>query len=1033
MRAQTRQLLVLVLWAAACACGRRFEPARQGGPLTASAERAIVPPLGTTRIQVSGGTGEITLFTLPGDLQSGPRAKVDAAGRSYTAGAQGSVTDVVRVRDGAGAERQVHIAVGTALSVSPLETSVGPNDATVLTVTGGQAPYCFELIGDAYCPLRPAGKICSAAATSCQAAAADGGAADSCVDGTGRFVAGSCGPTTQLIQISDFNGAMVTARVNVGASLRVVASQTAVRPLESAQLLPSGGVPPYSFRMASHGNESFGSVDLTGRYTAGPNADERDTIVVTDFHGVETRISIDVGDPSVRLPSRESYFLYHGDLNGDGLQDLIAASQGSINAGLTISYGSPLGGLSPPIYLAFHDQILGVLVTDLDGDGNDDIVVSVSPRNVSAAGLVALRLIRGQSNGSLVFSPDFNFPSTGNEPLYGNPDVLDFRGTGGPAVVGTIGGPSFVTGPHTLLLLGAPDGGLQPVASLPIGTGTSVVSTDGLNARVVDGGGVEAVVVRYFGPGYGFGPECPNLAVAGIALEHLGLAFDGGFTVNTAPVSCLSLPDEPNIIRTGVLDLNGDDRADFYLAGYDWASDTTMVDLLRSAADGGWQSPERVTRPTYLFDVVGHMLGGDELDLVGSGPGVRFVDVDGGLQALDQGFAAGTSAVTSGDFDGDHIPDFATIDDHFMLTVLPGTLGGRTGAGRSFHFGRGPYLLATADLDGDGKDDLFAAELASRFFAGTRGGRLSLEGSDPLQPRAAIGLQGHLIVGWTAADGGQLAATIQASDAGSQSVALSVPSLHSLSVLDPSGIRLQGKLLAVGFDEQNFRVVPQTLTLDADGGLRTDAAGPSLSGFIAVPIEFSGSAHPDLAVLDLAPGSTSVSLYPAAGASWGTQPTIVVADTAALLGIPAYRLASFSLHPGGPRDQLLLVGAFGSGQGCTYIAELASFSVVAGVLVPSATTPQFVNTCGFPGLRVASADFDHDGNTDLLVNDGTQVFVLRGDGTGRFVLEPIPIGTPSKAITVGDFDGDGWTDIAWSRADLPLIQIGLNAHDGGFY
>ena len=66
---------------------------------------------------------------------------------------------------------------------------------------------------------------------------------------------------------------------------------------------------------------------------------------------------------------------------------------------------------------------------------------------------------------------------------------------------------------------------------------------------------------------------------------------------------------------------------------------------------------------------------------------------------------------------------------------------------------------------------------------------------------------------------------------------------------------------------------------------------------------------------------------------------------------------------------------------------------------------------------MAVGDFDGDGKPDLAVSNysATSVNILLGDGTGNFTLVPgNPFGTQADgtSIAVGDFDGDGRTDLA---------------------
>jgi len=67
---------------------------------------------------------------------------------------------------------------------------------------------------------------------------------------------------------------------------------------------------------------------------------------------------------------------------------------------------------------------------------------------------------------------------------------------------------------------------------------------------------------------------------------------------------------------------------------------------------------------------------------------------------------------------------------------------------------------------------------------------------------------------------------------------------------------------------------------------------------------------------------------------------------------------------------------------------------------------------------VGAADFDHDGHQDIVIGVHFKAqYVLFGDGKGgftRFDKLPTPKGeVHSQAVTVADFNGDGWEDLAF--------------------
>lgn len=90
---------------------------------------------------------------------------------------------------------------------------------------------------------------------------------------------------------------------------------------------------------------------------------------------------------------------------------------------------------------------------------------------------------------------------------------------------------------------------------------------------------------------------------------------------------------------------------------------------------------------------------------------------------------------------------------------------------------------------------------------------------------------------------------------------------------------------------------------------------------------------------------------------------------------------------------------------------------------------------GLPVWDLTAADFDKDGHTDVASiqrpestsGDGT-VRVYYGDGRGGFPrFSEISVGPFPRNIAAGDFDADGWTDLAVSRPRDKSIVVLQNA------
>jgi hypothetical protein len=96
----------------------------------------------------------------------------------------------------------------------------------------------------------------------------------------------------------------------------------------------------------------------------------------------------------------------------------------------------------------------------------------------------------------------------------------------------------------------------------------------------------------------------------------------------------------------------------------------------------------------------------------------------------------------------------------------------------------------------------------------------------------------------------------------------------------------------------------------------------------------------------------------------------------------------------------------------------------------------------FPAGRepsdVEAADFDRDGDADLVFanHETSRVTMLLNDGRARFTEAPgSPFETGARphvhSVTTGDFDGDGWLDVAVDSADTREVRI-LRGGQRGF-
>jgi hypothetical protein len=80
-----------------------------------------------------------------------------------------------------------------------------------------------------------------------------------------------------------------------------------------------------------------------------------------------------------------------------------------------------------------------------------------------------------------------------------------------------------------------------------------------------------------------------------------------------------------------------------------------------------------------------------------------------------------------------------------------------------------------------------------------------------------------------------------------------------------------------------------------------------------------------------------------------------------------------------------------------------------------------------PAFVVAVGDFDGDGWLDLAVPNSFSVAVLLGNGDGSFQA-PLRFGAGNRpvSVAVGDFDGDGRQDLAVANQNSNDVSVLIN-------
>jgi len=340
-----------------------------GAALALQPERARVAPGEELSFVASGGLPAAGNAPYTFALVEAFGGSISAEGR-YTATPTANVTEVVEVRDATGvAVARAPIAVGAAVALSADLTGVLPPRSVVqLSATGGGGEYRFT-----YAPVSGDGESIDAR--------------------TGRFQLGGSGSRRYVAEVVDRWQQRATLNIDVGPAVALTQAAGALRPGQPSRVIASGGKPPYKFFFAERGNRSFGQVDKwTGEYTPGPNAGTRDVLRVVDSLEAAAEVTATSVGPA-RLDSGASSRCLGADLDADGAQEAVwAQTYDSCCSWLAqgrITTGGP--GRSTASY-RLAQPLRAVESADVDGDRRDDLLALTD---------TGLLLLRGQHDGKL--------------------------------------------------------------------------------------------------------------------------------------------------------------------------------------------------------------------------------------------------------------------------------------------------------------------------------------------------------------------------------------------------------------------------------------------------------------------------------------------------------------------------------------------------------------------------------------------------------------------------------------------------------
>jgi hypothetical protein len=723
------------------------------------------------------------------------------------------------------------------------------------------------------------------------------------------------------------------------------------------------------------------------------NGDGIPDIVAANRVDDTVKVFMGLGDGSFELPQTyaagpRTWTVTVADATGNGRRDILTVNKGANSISVLLNNGD--GTFQPQIVIPVGSRPSGVTVADLKGDGIPDLVVN----NYASE---TIEVIPGEGGGS--FGTPTLYPTNEGGGFTGpvTPVVADLTGDGIPDLIY----PDYVAR-DVGVRLGNGDGTFGPLSTFPVGAGAHSVA-------VLDASG----------------DGIPDLVV-GNAVDNTVSVLLGNGNGTFQPQRVYPVGFDPYFLT--VADLTGDGIQEVITAN---RGDNTISVLLGNG-DGTFSAARAYPTGSAPRGIAAADFNGDgKVDIVTANQGDGTATISWGNG--DGTFALGSEQsapaptlrpfqVVVADVNGDGIPDIVTANrSDNSVSVLLGNRDGSFQTKETFATGRLPISVAVADLRGDGIEDIVTAN-----YGGSTVSVLLGNGNGKFQPYFDIPV-------------------------GSDP--------YDVKVADLRGDGKEDIVVA----NKNDNTVGVLLGI-GNGTFQPMVAYPVASGPYEVVVDdLTGNGIPDIVVshfsatvVDVLMGNGNGTFQPAREFPVGSRPYgLAVADLTGD-GLPDIITSNYRdndvsvlLNEGDGNFGPPTIYPVGKGPNEVQVADLTGDGkpdIVAAnygtgdisVLLNNGNgtfSPEQTFRAGNGPASLALADLTGNGKLDVVVGNrnGSTVSVLYGNGDGTF-QPPLAIGAgPERySVSVADLTGDGALDAVTTSLLDDTVTVHLGNGDGTF-